>query len=136
MYLCCQHSQDDDGFVVEVFGAALEVGDGFEDGLAEGFGGGAVGGGEDGGETVAAEGFAGEALRVGDAVGDEDDAVAGVGVDGELLVLGLLEHAEGEAGGEDGGDLAGGGDVERLGGAGVGDGAWSARRRPRRSRAW
>ena len=123
-----EDAEDDDGFVVEVGGAGLEVGDGLEDGVDCGLGGGVVLGLEEFGETLVAEHVAGGVDGVDDAVGEEDDEVAGLGGEGELFVLGVGKEAEREAfglNGADGGGLAGiggvDGDEEWLDGAGVGD---------------
>ena len=78
-------------------------------------------------ETFVAEHLAGGVDGVDDAVGEEDDEVAGAGGEGELFVLGVGEEAEGKAFGLDGADAGGlggvgvGGDEEGLDGAGVGD---------------
>ena len=121
-------AEDDDGLIVEVGGAGLEVGDGLQDGVDGGLRGGVVLGLEEFGETLVAEHIAGGVDGVDDAVGEEDDEVAGLCGEGELLVFGIGKEAEGEAfglNGADGGGLARigwvGGDEEGLDGAGVGD---------------
>ena len=52
---------------------------------------------EDLGEALVAEHLAGGVVGVDDAVREEDDEVAGPGGEGELLVLGVGEQAEGKA---------------------------------------
>jgi len=123
-------AEGDYGFVVEVFGSGLEDGDGFEDG-GEGSVGGLGGGGmalEQGAEAIGAVHVAVDVFGVEDAVGEEDEEVAGLGLDGLLLVGDAGEEAEGEAFDGDGADVDGvgeigvtGGDEEGLDGAGVGD---------------
>jgi hypothetical protein len=83
----------------------LEGGDGGEDGVDRGLRGVAGGGvvAQHGFEALGAEHIALGVERVDDAVGEEDEDVAGLGGEGELLVLGLGEEAEGEAFGGDGG---------------------------------
>ena len=109
-------------------GAGLEVGDGLEDGIDGGLGRRVMLGFQELLKTVVAEHLAVCVDGVDDAVGEEDDEVAGAGGEGELFVFGVGEEAEREAfglDGADGGRLSGvggvGGDEERLDGAGVGD---------------
>ncbi len=108
-------------------GAGLEVGDGLEDGVDCGLGRGVVLGFEELGEPLVAEHLACGVDGVDDAVGEEDDEVAGAGGEGELLVFGVGEEAKGEAFGlncADAGWLGGVGiglDEERLDRASVGD---------------
>ncbi len=108
-------------------GAGLKVSDGLENGVDCGLCGGVVLGLEEFGETLVAEHVAGCVDGVDDAVGEEDDEVAGAGGEGELFVLGVGEEAEGEAFGLDGADagrlgcVGVDGDEEGLDGAGVGD---------------
>ena len=105
-------AEDDDGLVVEVGGAGLKVGDGLEDGVDGGLCGGVVLGLEEFRETLVAEHVAGGVDGVDDAVGEEDDEVAGAGGEGELFVFGVGKEAEGEAFGLDGAD---GGWLGRVG---------------------
>ena len=97
-----KHPENQDGFVVEVRGAGLKAGDGVDDGLGGGGGGGVFEGFENLGESLVAEHLALGVLGVEDAVGEEDDEVAGAGGEGELFVLGVGEEAEWEAFGLDG----------------------------------
>ena len=122
-----EDAEDDDGFVVEVGGACLEIGDGLKDGVDGGAGSGVVLGLEKFDEAFVAKHLACTVDRVDDAVGEEDDEVAGLGGEGELFVFGVGEHAEGKAFGLDGTDSGGlirvgvGGDKEGLDGSGVCD---------------
>ena len=121
-------TENDDGFIVKVGCACLKVGDGLKDCVDCGLGGGVVLGFEELLEAVVAEHVAGGVDGVDDAVGEEDDEVAGAGGESELFVFGVGKEAERETFGLNrahGGGLASvrgvGGDEERLDGAGVGD---------------
>ena len=123
-----EDAEDNDGLVVEVGGAGLEVGDGLEDGVDGRLRSGMVLRFEELFEAFVAEHLAGGVDGVDDAVGEEDDEIAGARGEGELFVLGVGEEAEGKAFGLNGADgrrLRGVGvvcgDEERLDGTGVGD---------------
>ena len=122
-----QGSEDDDGFVVEMGGAGLEIGDGLKDDVYRGLRGGVVLRFEKFGETLVAEHVAGGVYGVDDAVGEEDDEVAWPGGEGELFVFSVGKEAEREAFGLNGSDGGGlgrvgvDGDEEGLDRAGVGD---------------
>ena len=112
-------TEDDEGFVVEAFAVALEVLDFGEDGFDGFFGGQVVVAGDGVGEAVT-EGFLGIIFGVGDAVAEEVDGVAGAHGEADFFVLGLGEHAEGEAFDADGFDFALAAE-DGLNGAGVCD---------------
>ena len=71
-------------------------------------------------EQLVAKHISGGVLRVGDAVAEEDDRVAGLGGEAELFVLRFGKHAQRKAFGVHGLDFAAAAE-ERLGRAGVGD---------------
>jgi len=82
---------------------------------------------EEVGEALVSEHLTGGVDGVDDTVGEEDDEVAGARGEGELLVFGVGEEAEGEAFSLDGADggwfggIGAGGDEEWLNGACIGD---------------
>src|SRR5215471_9421078 len=94
-------TEDDDGLVVEVFCAGLKSGHGIDDGLD--------GGGcrwhthslQDLRESFSTEHLACGVDCVWNAVGEEDDEVAGTGGESELLVLDVGEETKREAFGLD-----------------------------------
>src|SRR6185437_16324580 len=110
--------EDHEGLVVEAFFALLEFCNFGQDGVGN------FGCGlllvlfNDRFEAVVAEHFAVVVLGIGYAVAEEEDGVAGLGGEGEFLVLDAGEEAEREAFGLDGFDFAAAAD-ERLGGSGV-----------------
>ena len=80
---------------------ALELGDAGEDGVGD-FGCGQVAkGAEQGGEALVAVHLALGVLGVENAVGDEDDGVAGLGVEADFVVSDVGEEAQREALGAD-----------------------------------
>ena len=119
-FLLLEDAEDDDGLVVEVCGACLKIGDGLKDGVDGGTGGGMALGFEESGEAFVTKHLACAVDGVDDAVGEEDDEVAGAGGQSELFIFGVGEHAEGEAFGFDGDGLTAAAE-DRLHGAGVGD---------------
>jgi hypothetical protein len=120
-------AEDDDSFVVEVLGSGLKVGDGFENGVHCGLRGGMVLGLKQLGKPFVAEHLAGGIFSVDDAVGEEDDEVAGASGKGELLVFDVWKEAQGKAFGLNGAYSGGlaevsiGGNEEWLDGAGIGN---------------
>src|SRR5271170_1665838 len=123
-----QRAEDNDGLVVEVGGACLKVSDSLEDGVYGGSRGRLPLRFEELLEPVVAEHLFVSVNGVDDAVGEEDDEIAGLGGEGELFVFSVGEEAKREAFGVDcanGGSLRHidrvGRDEERLHRAGVGD---------------
>ena len=90
-------AQDYDGFVVEVGRSGLKIVDGLEYGVHCELRSGVMLRLEELCETFIAEHVTGGVDGVNNAVGEEDDEVAGAGGEGELLILGVGEEAQGEA---------------------------------------
>jgi len=107
-----------------VFGAGLEAGNCVDDAIYGSLGAVVTLAFEDGVETFVAEHFAFRVDGVDDAVGEEDDDIAGLCGEGELFVLGVGEESQGEPLRLDGAYVRPGGgvgDEDGLHGAGVGD---------------
>ena len=112
--------QDDYCFVVEAVVGALKCANVGEDGVGDLLGGLGANGTEERGETLVAVHVVLVVFSVENAVGQEDDNVAGLGGDGELLIGDVGKEAEGKAFSLDDNGLAGTA-KERLDGTGVGD---------------